>query len=257
MRMTSRGSRVRGIFRIDRRRKVLFIDAVTQQRPCQVRSRTQSPCLHQAVVEIRGIPFCEACAREQEAYFAIGELTQEETRDLRGEPLSKALGDPLGEMLDKMRRQRTDDLAAARRLDLPRVDNPDGLRPRKAGQSQPENSQNRDRRLNLVEHTTDDARALMRAAQQIHAERHGAHTFVPGTNLSFLEAAKRTGIRSDRQRYYDAIVDLEYEGAIEWEKSAKYARGDKHYLITQRGLHDLDSAGTVAIQDSQQRLFEG
>jgi hypothetical protein len=44
--------------------------------PCQVRSRTQSPCLDQAVVEILGIPFCEACAREQEVYFAIGELTQ-------------------------------------------------------------------------------------------------------------------------------------------------------------------------------------
>jgi predicted Fe-S protein YdhL (DUF1289 family) len=100
------------------------IAAVTQQRPCQVRSSTQSPCLHQAVVEIRGIPFCGACAREQEAYFAIGELTQEETRDLRSEPLSKSLGKTLSEMLDKMRRQRTDDLAAASRLDLPRVDEP-------------------------------------------------------------------------------------------------------------------------------------
>jgi cold shock protein len=26
------------------------------------------------VLKIWGIPFCEACAREQEAYFAIGEL---------------------------------------------------------------------------------------------------------------------------------------------------------------------------------------
>ena len=234
-----------------------MIDAATQQRPCQVRSRTESPCLHRAVVEIRGIPFCEACAREQEAYFAIGELTQEETEDLRSKPLSTTLGDTLGQMLNGMRRQRTDDLAAARPLDLPRVDKPGGLRPRKGGQSQPENRQNRDRRLSIVEHTTDDARALMRAAQQIHAERHGAHTFLSGTYLPFLEAAKRTGIRSDRQRYYDAIVDLEYEGAIEWDPSAKYARGDKHYLITRRGLHDLDSAGTVAIQDGQQRLFEG
>jgi hypothetical protein len=99
-----------------------LVDALTQQRPCQVRSRTQSPCLQQAVVEIRGIPFCEACAREQEAYFAIGELTQEETRDLRGEPLSKSLGETLGKMLDGMRRQRTDDLAAATPLDLPGVD---------------------------------------------------------------------------------------------------------------------------------------
>jgi len=78
-------------------------------------------------VEIRGVPFCEACACEQEAYFAIGELTQEETRDLRSEPLSKALGKTLGEMLDGMRRQRTDDLAAARCFDLPSVDETERL----------------------------------------------------------------------------------------------------------------------------------
>ena len=42
---------------------------------CQVGSRTDRPCLRQAVVEIRGVPFCERCAREQEAYFAIGELS--------------------------------------------------------------------------------------------------------------------------------------------------------------------------------------
>ena len=84
--------------------------------------------------------------------------------------------------------------------------------------------------------TTEDAQALIRAAQEIHAERHGAQTFIPGTYLSFLEAAKRTGIRTDPQRYHDAIEDLEYEGAIEWDTSARYARVDKHYLITQRGL---------------------
>src|SRR5215218_6366699 len=142
--MTSRRSRAR-------RRKVLLSEATRTPGSCQVRSNTESPCLHQAEVEIRGIPFCEACAREQEAYFAIGELTQEETRDLRGEPLSKSLGETLGGMLDEMRRQRTDDLAAASRLDLPRVDNPGGLRLRKARQSQPENRQNRGRRPNGVE----------------------------------------------------------------------------------------------------------
>ena len=83
---------------------------------------------------------------------------------------------------------------------------------------------------------TEDARALIRAAQEIHAERHGAQAFIPGTYLSFLEAARRTGIRPDRQRYHDAIEDLEYEGAVEWDTSARYARGDKHYVITQRGL---------------------
>jgi hypothetical protein len=112
-----------------------------------------------------------------------------------------------------------------------------------------------------MEHLREDARALIRAAQEVHAERHGAWTFLPGTYLSFPEAAKRTGIRSDRQRYHDALVDLEYEGAIEWDPSARYAREDKHYLITQRGLHDLGSTGTsvgtVASQDGQQTLFEG
>src|SRR5215213_2341428 len=106
-------------------------------------------------------------------------------------------------------------------------------------------------RRDVMSRVAEDGRALLEAAQQIHAERHGAQTFLPGTLLPFLEAAKRTGIRSDRQRYYDALEDLEYEGAIEWDPSARYARGDKHYLITQRGLNDLDSAGTVAIQEGQ------
>jgi cellobiose-specific phosphotransferase system component IIA len=58
--------------------------ATTKLGPCQVRSKTERPCPHRAVMEIRGIPFCEACAREQEAYFAIGKLTmqaQEEASD--------------------------------------------------------------------------------------------------------------------------------------------------------------------------------
>jgi hypothetical protein len=94
-------------------------------------------------------------------------------------------------------------------------------------------------RRDVMSRAAEDGRALLEAAQQIHAERHGAHTFLPGTLLPFLEAAKRTGIRSDRQRYYDAIEDLEYEGAIEWDPSARYARGDKHYLITGRGVRML------------------
>jgi hypothetical protein len=108
-----------------------------------------------------------------------------------------------------------------------------------------------------VEHVSEDAEVLIRTAREVHVERHGAKTFLPGTYLSFLEAAKRAGIRSDRQRYHDAIEDLEYEGAIEWDKSARYARGDKHYLITQRGLDELGSSATVSIKDSQQKLFEG
>ena len=70
--------------------------------PCQVGTETDRPCPRLAVVEVWGLSFCERCAREQEAYFAIGELTQgeeEETRALRDEPLVEALG--------RMRRERT------------------------------------------------------------------------------------------------------------------------------------------------------
>jgi hypothetical protein len=53
------------------------VEGLLKLGPCQVGSETDSPCPRLAVVEIRGMPFCERCAREQEAYFAIGELTQE------------------------------------------------------------------------------------------------------------------------------------------------------------------------------------
>jgi hypothetical protein len=46
--------------------------ATTKLGPCQVRSKTEHPCPHQAVMKIWGIPFCEPCAREQETYFDIG-----------------------------------------------------------------------------------------------------------------------------------------------------------------------------------------
>ena len=71
--------------------KVLLTQATTKPDLCQVRSKTESPCLHRAVVEIQGIPFCEPCAREQEAYFAIGELTQEEAQGFGSKPLAEAL----------------------------------------------------------------------------------------------------------------------------------------------------------------------
>jgi hypothetical protein len=90
-----------------------------------------------------------------------------------------------------------------------------------------------------MEHTSEDARVLIRAAQQVHAECHGAQTFLPGTYLPFPKAAKRAGIRSDRQRYHDALEELEYAGAIRWDSSARYARGDKHYVVTQRGLDGM------------------
>ncbi len=65
---------------------------------CQVHSGTGYPCRRLAVVKIQDIPFCQRCAHEQEAYFAIGELTEEAPRL----PHEKSL---VG-MLNRMRRIR-------------------------------------------------------------------------------------------------------------------------------------------------------
>ena len=83
--------------------------------PCQMRSKTESPCLHRAVVELQGMPLCEACAHEQEAYFAVGELTQAR-QDLRSGPLGKTLS----EALDGVRRERANGLTATRRIAMTR-----------------------------------------------------------------------------------------------------------------------------------------
>ena len=75
---------------------------MTEAKPatCQVRNKTGNACPRRAEVEIFGVAFCGPCAREQEAYFAIGELTQQEdARDLRGGPLVEAL--------ERIRRVRT------------------------------------------------------------------------------------------------------------------------------------------------------
>src|SRR5215211_9016189 len=66
-------------------------EATTKLGRCQVRTKTESPCPRRAEVEILGVAFCGACARQQEAYFAIGELTQEDTEGLPSEPLAAAL----------------------------------------------------------------------------------------------------------------------------------------------------------------------
>jgi hypothetical protein len=66
-------------------------EATTKLGPCQVRSKTEHPCPRQAEVEILGVAFCGPCAHEQEAYFAIGELADEEVWDFRNEPLAEAL----------------------------------------------------------------------------------------------------------------------------------------------------------------------
>ncbi len=87
-----------------------------------------------------------------------------------------------------------------------------------------------------LEHVTTDAQALLRAAQEIHAERHGTRTFTPGTHLPLEAAAERVGIRPGRCRHDGVVEALEYEGVIKWAMSARYARGDKHYGITKAGL---------------------
>jgi hypothetical protein len=72
---------------------------VTKPGPCQVRINTQSPCPRRAEVEILGVAFCGPCARQQEVYFAIGELTHEEEQGLRSKPLA--------EVLERKRREHT------------------------------------------------------------------------------------------------------------------------------------------------------
>ena len=66
-------------------------EAATKPGPCQVRIYTESPCPRSAEVEILGVAFCGPCARKQEVYFAIGELTHEEARDLHSKPLAVVL----------------------------------------------------------------------------------------------------------------------------------------------------------------------
>ena len=74
------------------RRKGAVSTGAKMPAACQLRSKTENPCPRRAVVEIRGVAFCGPCAREQEAYFAIGELVaREEAPGLRSTPLAQAL----------------------------------------------------------------------------------------------------------------------------------------------------------------------
>ena len=57
-----------------------------------VRSGTNDPCRRPSVVKIGGVPFCEPCAREQEAYFAVGELTEDPRSPHDDERLAGLLG---------------------------------------------------------------------------------------------------------------------------------------------------------------------
>jgi hypothetical protein len=90
---------------------------VTKPVRCQVRSMTESPCPRSAEAEILGVAFCGPCAREQEAYFSIGELTHEDGRDLHSKTLA--------EVLERKRQERagsTDGIAATMPHGLSGVD---------------------------------------------------------------------------------------------------------------------------------------
>ena len=47
------------------------------QELCQMRIATDRPCPRPATTELWSVPLCEPCTREQEAYFSVGDLTQE------------------------------------------------------------------------------------------------------------------------------------------------------------------------------------
>ena len=102
-------------------------EATTKLGPCQVRINAEDPCPRRAEVEILGVAFCGSCARQQEAYFAIGELTHEDGRDLRSKTLA--------EVLERKRQERagpTEGIAAAMPHGLSGVD---GTKPLAFGNS--------------------------------------------------------------------------------------------------------------------------
>ena len=66
-------------------------EVTTKSGSCQVGINAEDPCPRRAEVEILGVAFCGPCAREQEVYFAIGNLTHEEARDLHSKTLAEVL----------------------------------------------------------------------------------------------------------------------------------------------------------------------
>ena len=70
----------------------LSTEATKAPGSCLVRSGTDDPCRRPAAAGIGGVPFCEGCARDQEAYFAVGELTEEPRSPHDDERLAGLLG---------------------------------------------------------------------------------------------------------------------------------------------------------------------
>ena len=77
---------------IRRTKEKLSTEVTKAPRSCLVRSGTNDPCRRPSAVKIGGVPFCESCAREQEAYFAVGELTEDPQRPHDDERLAVLLG---------------------------------------------------------------------------------------------------------------------------------------------------------------------
>ncbi len=99
-----------------RRKRTLWAGAAVPA-PCQVRSKTESPCPNLAIVEIWGVDFCGSCARKQEGYFAIGELVARgEAPGLRSRALAEAL-----ERVRRERAGRREGTAAETRHEPPDV----------------------------------------------------------------------------------------------------------------------------------------
>ena len=70
----------------------LSVEAKETPGSCLVRSGTDDPCHCPVMVEIGGVPFCGLCASEQEAYFAVGEFTEEPRGPHDDERLAGLLG---------------------------------------------------------------------------------------------------------------------------------------------------------------------
>jgi hypothetical protein len=75
-----------------------LLDRVATQ-PCRMRIETDHPCPRPMTTEIWSVSFGESCAREQGAYFVIGELTPEltavRTKRPRGAPRRRRLAGAL------------------------------------------------------------------------------------------------------------------------------------------------------------------
>ncbi len=77
---------------ISRAKEKLSTEVTKAPRSCLVRSGTDDPCRRPSALKIGGVPFCEPCAREQEAYFAVGELTEDPWSPHDDERLAGLLG---------------------------------------------------------------------------------------------------------------------------------------------------------------------